>query len=170
MLNSRPIPSQFEDARIENSMNQRATDEHLEVCSRQDELDLLRTARVPDELTIASFNIRYAAGSLLISGSYLRRLGLTMPSRRPALIAKHLSRAARAFNSSERMPAPDIIALQEADKHTLRAGQHHIARELAAALNMNYALAESILPREASVQPKRWWLCLLYTSPSPRDS
>ncbi len=139
-------------------MNQPATDEHLEVCSSHTDSDLLRVARVPNELTIASFNIRYAVGSFLISGSYLRRLGLTLPVRRPALVAKHLIRAARDFNTPRRMPAPDIIALQEADKHTRRAGRHHIARELAASLNMNYAHAESILPRTASVEPKRWWL------------
>ncbi len=135
-----------------------STIEHLEVCSRQDESDLLRLARVYGELTIASYNIRYAAGSFLILGSYLRRLGLTMPRRRPALVTKHLRRAAHAFNTQGRMPAPDIIALQEADKHTRRAGHLHIARELAHRLEMNYAHAASILPREAPVQSKRWWL------------
>ncbi len=112
----------------------------------------------PTALTFATYNIRYAVGSLLISGSYMRRLGLTMPSRRRSRITRHLKRAARAFTNSHLMPAPDIIALQEADKETRRAADLHIARELAAQLKMNYAHAASDLPRATPKQPTRWYL------------
>ena len=41
-------------------------------------------------LVIATFNIRYAVGAFLISGSFLRRMRLGLPRRRPALVARHL--------------------------------------------------------------------------------
>jgi endonuclease/exonuclease/phosphatase family metal-dependent hydrolase len=109
-------------------------------------------------LVIASFNIRYAVGSFLISGSLLRRVGLKRPRRRPSLVARHLRRAALAFTDGKRLPPVDILALQEADKETERAGRHHIARELAAALRMNYASAVTGLPRDEEPQSKQWYL------------
>lgn len=143
-------------------------DDLLEVGGNDDNNDNNRNALsnkeallslLPPTLTFATFNIRYAAGSFLISGSYLRRLGLSIPGRRTRLITKHLRRAARAFSSNEtNFPAPHIIALQEADYETLRAGKLHIARELARQLQMNYAHAASDLPRTEPEQPKRWWL------------
>lgn len=110
------------------------------------------------KLIIASYNIRYAVGSFLISGSLLRRAGLTMPRRRAALVAKHLQRAALAFSDGKRMPPADIVALQEADKATGRAGGHHIARELASALGMNYASAYMGLPHDEEPHDKQWYL------------
>lgn len=110
-------------------------------------------------ITFATYNIRYGVGAFLISGSYLRRLGFARRNRRARLITKHIGRAARAFNFSDnRMSAPHIIALQEADKMTRRAGGLHIARELAERLRMNFAHAASDLPRETVEQPKVWWL------------
>ena len=56
------------------------------------------------------------------------------------------------------MPAPDIIALQEADKHTGRAGGHTIAHELASALEMNYARAAMMGARDVEPKPRKWYL------------
>ena len=110
------------------------------------------------KLVIASYNIRYAVGSFLISGSLLRRAGVSRPRRRPALVARHLRRAALAFTDGKRLPPADIVALQEADKETRRAGGHDIAREMAAALRMEYASALTNLPRDEEPHPKQWYL------------
>lgn len=120
-----------------------------------------RNAAVPatcSKLVIASYNIRYAVGSFLISGSLLRRAGFSRPRRRPVLVAGHLRRAALAFTDGKRLPPADIVALQEADKETRRAGGHDIARELAAALKMEYASALANLPRDAEPHAKQWYL------------
>lgn len=109
-------------------------------------------------LVISTFNIRYAAGSFLITGSLFRRVGLSRPQRRAALIDKHLARAAQAFSNGKLMPPSDIIALQEADRFTLRAGGRHIAAELACKLDMFWAHARMNLPREAEPKKKQWYL------------
>lgn len=110
------------------------------------------------KLVIATFNLRYAVGSFLISGSLLRRIGLGRPRRRPALVARHISLAAGALSNGVRMPPADIIALQEADRCTIRAGGRHVARELAQALKMNYARAGVDLPPNEAPQSKQWYL------------
>jgi endonuclease/exonuclease/phosphatase family metal-dependent hydrolase len=69
-----------------------------------------------------------------------------------------LRRAAQAFTDGRRLPRADIVALQEADKATVRAGGHNIARELAAALRMNYASAYAGIPRDAEPHDKQWYL------------
>jgi endonuclease/exonuclease/phosphatase family metal-dependent hydrolase len=109
-------------------------------------------------LVIASYNIRYAVGSFLIAGSIARRLGLSRPKRRPRLVAKHLQNAAIAFSEGQRLPTPLILALQEADQRTIRAGGHHIARELAQELRMNYAYAASEIPARLQPKSNRWYL------------
>jgi endonuclease/exonuclease/phosphatase family metal-dependent hydrolase len=109
-------------------------------------------------LVIVSYNIRYAVGSFLITGSLFRRLRLTLPGRRPQLVARHLQRAARALSGDQGFPRADLIALQEADKETIRAGRHHVARELARLLQMHYAHAALELPREEEQKPKQWYL------------
>lgn len=109
-------------------------------------------------LVVASYNIRYGVGSFLITGSIGRRLGLTLPKRRPRLVACHLQKAARAFSDGKLLPPPLILALQEADKQTLRAGGHEIARELARELQMNYAYAASDNPRGEEPKSKQWYL------------
>ena len=109
-------------------------------------------------IVVTTFNIRYAVGSFLIMGSILRGLGLARPRRRSLLIERHLLQAAGALSDNLRMPAADIIALQEADRGTIRAGGHHIARELARALRMNYVHAAMGIPRGEAPQPKQWYL------------
>lgn len=109
------------------------------------------------KLVIASYNIRYAVGSFLITGSIGRRLGLSRPNRRQHLVARHLQKAAASFSDAQILPPPDILALQEADKQTSRAGGHHIARELAQKLHMNYAFATST-PGDEKPKSKQWFL------------
>jgi endonuclease/exonuclease/phosphatase family metal-dependent hydrolase len=109
-------------------------------------------------LVIVSYNIRYAVGSYLITGSLLRRVGLRLPHRRHRLVERHIKAAARALHGIRRFPRADVIALQEADKETLRAGGHHVARDLARELQMNYAHASLDLPREEEQKPKQWYL------------
>ncbi len=112
----------------------------------------------PSKLVVATYNIRYAVGSFLITGSLLRRVRVTRPKRRGKLIARHLQQAAQAFLSNRTMPAPDIIAIQEADKHTRRAAGRNIALELARLLSMNYAQTMMDFPRDAPVGRRKWWL------------
>lgn len=112
----------------------------------------------PSKIVIVSFNIRYAVGAFLISGSLFRRAGLLMPGRRPRLVARHLRRAACALSDGSRLPPADIIALQEADKCTIRAGGHDIARELAREMQMHYWHAALNIPREEAPKPKQWYL------------
>ena len=49
-------------------------------------------------LVIVSYNIRYAVGSFLITGSILRRARLSYPRRRTRLVARHIAEAARALS------------------------------------------------------------------------
>lgn len=109
-------------------------------------------------LVIATYNIRYAVGSFLITGSLLRRAGISRPRRRHALVASNIARAARALSDGRNMPVADVVALQEADRGTARAGRHHIARELAVALRMRYAHAAMRTPHEAEPKAKKWYL------------
>jgi endonuclease/exonuclease/phosphatase family metal-dependent hydrolase len=110
------------------------------------------------KLVVATYNIRYAVGSRLISGSLLRRLGLGRPGRRARLVEENIRRAARAFLEGARMPPADLIALQEADRETTRAGGRHVARELAEALRMSYVRAATPTPVEAQPKAKQWYL------------
>ncbi|MFN2453843.1 MAG: endonuclease/exonuclease/phosphatase family protein [Pyrinomonadaceae bacterium] len=115
-------------------------------------------------IVVATFNIRYAVGSYLITGSLLRRVGLMLPRRRPSLIARHIEKAARCFKDGKRMPRADIVALQEADKFTLRAGGTDIAAELATRLALQWRhLGTDALQSEAAThsedpKPKQWYL------------
>src|SRR3982074_840720 len=109
-------------------------------------------------LIIASYNIRYGVGPYLISSGLLRRAGFNLPRRRAEVIAQNIDTAARAFTDGLLLPAVDILALQEADKQTARAGGHHIARELATKLEMNWVHAPTGLPRGVPPKKRQWWL------------
>lgn len=109
-------------------------------------------------LVLVSYNIRYAVGSYLITGSLLRRVGLRLPRRRAGLVARHIRRAALALSGGASVPQADVIALQEADKGTARAGGQHVALELARELQMHYAHASLNLPREEEPKAKQWYL------------
>ena len=109
-------------------------------------------------LVVVTYNIRYAVGSHLISGSLLRRAGLGWGGRRPRLVEGNVRRAARILSGGEGMPRADVVALQEADRGTIRAGRRHVARALAEALGMNYARAHVPTPADVEPQDRKWWL------------
>jgi endonuclease/exonuclease/phosphatase family metal-dependent hydrolase len=109
-------------------------------------------------IIVASYNIRYAVGSFLISGGLLRKAGISRPARRERLVAENIGTAAAAFSAGQLLPKVDVLALQEADKETKRAGRHHVARELAEALRMNWIHAPAGIPRGVKPQTRQWWL------------
>lgn len=112
----------------------------------------------PSAIVVASYNLRYAVGADLISGGILRKLGLRGDKNRPAQVARNIAAAARAFSEGQLLPRVDVLALQEADKQTKRAGGHHVARELAEALSMNWIHAPAGIPRGVKPQTRQWWL------------
>ncbi|HJQ33197.1 MAG TPA: endonuclease/exonuclease/phosphatase family protein [Pyrinomonadaceae bacterium] len=109
-------------------------------------------------LVVATYNIRYAAGSHLIGGSLLRRAGLGRLTRRPALVRDNIEKAARVLSESGAMPRADVVGIQEADRGTVRAGSCHVARELAEALRMNYVRAHVPTPADVAPKDRKWWL------------
>jgi endonuclease/exonuclease/phosphatase family metal-dependent hydrolase len=118
----------------------------------------VRPVESPTRLVVATYNIRYAVGSRLISGSLLRRAGLGWPARRPRLVARNIERAARLLSDGKTMPRADVVAIQEADRGTLRAGRRHVARELAEVLGVEYARAHVATPSDVEPKDRKWWL------------
>lgn len=117
------------------------------------------TAATNSSIVVASYNIRYAAGSRLISGGLLRKAGFSRSSeRRRQLVAKNINTAARVFSDNQLLPQPDVIAIQEADKETERAGRHHVARELAEAMQMDWIHVPVGIPRGVKPKTRQWWL------------
>ena len=113
---------------------------------------------VGSKLVVASYNIRYAVGRFLISSGLLRKAGLLGSRRRVEQVGEHIRTAARAFSEGRLLPGVDVLALQEADKRTTRAGGHHVARELAEALQMSWIHAPAGIPRGEKPKPRQWWL------------
>lgn len=109
-------------------------------------------------LVVVTFNIRYAVGSHLIGGSLLRSVGLSWPARRPGLVESNIRKAARILSGGAGMPRADVIALQEADRRTVRAGGLHVALELARGLRMNFARAHAPTPSDVEPRDRKWWL------------
>ncbi len=126
------------------------------------EQDSFAPAAAPQHATtrcvVATFNIRYAVGRFLISGGLLRKAGLALNRPRPPVVAKHIATTAAMLTDGRLMPRADIIALQEADRATVRAGGHHVARELAQALAMRYAHAAMHIPRGEEPKDRQWYL------------
>ena len=115
-------------------------------------------ARERSKLVIASYNIRYARGPYLIQGGIARKLGLMSLAHRPQHVGNMISVAARAFSNGQLLPAVDVLALQEADKRTIRTGGHHVACELASQLQMNWVHAPAGIPRGIKPVKRQWWL------------
>lgn len=109
-------------------------------------------------IVVASYNIRYAVGRFLISGGLLRKAGLWPSARRNEQVAANIRTAARAFSEGSLLPAVDVLALQEADKSTQRAGGHHVAQELAEAMRMNWIHVPAGIPRGIEPRMRQWWL------------
>ncbi len=110
------------------------------------------------KLVVASYNIRYAGGRRLISGGLLRKVGLGGFGNRDEQVAQNIRSAARAFLEGRLLPTVDVLALQEADKKTQRAGGHHVARELAEALQMSWIHMPAGIPRGVKPKTRQWWL------------
>jgi endonuclease/exonuclease/phosphatase family metal-dependent hydrolase len=118
----------------------------------------LQSSEPTSSLVLASYNIRYAVGSHLIPSGLFRRVGYNFPRPRPQAIARNIQTAARAFSENELLPRPDIIALQEADKETGRAGGQHVAALLAAQLGLPYVHVGAGIPRGIKPEQREWWL------------
>jgi endonuclease/exonuclease/phosphatase family metal-dependent hydrolase len=110
------------------------------------------------QLVLASYNIRYAVGSRLISSGLLRKIGYNFPTDRAAAVRQNIRTAAAAFADNSLLPPPDILALQEADKETARAGGQHVAAALAAELGLPYVHVGAGLPRGVKPKQREWWL------------
>lgn len=111
-----------------------------------------------NKLIIASYNIRYARGPFLISGGVRRKMRLMSMTGRPEHVGNLIAGAARAFSDNKLLPRVDVLALQEADKRTLRTGGHHVAKELAEQLGMQWAHAPAGIPRGVAPVKRQWWL------------
>lgn len=109
-------------------------------------------------IVVASYNIRYAVGPRLISGGLMRKLKLRGHKRREAQVGQNVESAARTFSEGKLLPPVDVLALQEADKRTKRTGRHHVAKELAEALQMNWVHAPAGIPRGIKPMVRQWWL------------
>lgn len=109
-------------------------------------------------LILASYNVRYAAGRYLIASGLLRKFGYNPPINRPEAIRQNIRTAAQAFSANELLPPPDILALQEADKETGRAGKQHVAARLADDLGLMYFHVGAGLPHGVKPKEREWWL------------
>ena len=112
----------------------------------------------PRRLLLASYNIRYAVGSRLISSGLFRKIGYNFPTHRAVAVLRNIRAAADAFSNNSLLPPPDVLALQEADKKTLRAGGQHVAAQLAAGLEVPYAHVGAGLPHGVEPKQREWWL------------
>ena len=56
------------------------------------------------------------------------------------------------------MPTPDVLALQEADRETVRAGGVHVVAELARGLGAHFVRAAMPTPLEERPKKKQWYL------------
>jgi endonuclease/exonuclease/phosphatase family metal-dependent hydrolase len=120
--------------------------------------DITNTVDTASTIVVASYNIRYAVGSRLISGGLLRKLGWRGDGRRAEHIAHNIKAAACAFSQGRLLPRVDVLALQEADKQTTRAGRRHVARDLAEVLQADWIHVPAGIPRGVKPKTRQWWL------------
>jgi endonuclease/exonuclease/phosphatase family metal-dependent hydrolase len=109
-------------------------------------------------IVLASYNIRYAVGSHLIPSGLLRKVGYNFPRGRREAVLRNIQTAARAFSDGHLLPRPDILALQEADKETGRAGGQHVAAGLAVELKRPFVHVSAGIPRGVPPKEREWWL------------
>lgn len=107
---------------------------------------------------LASYNIRYAVGRHLIWSGLLRKAGFNLPRPRPDAIKRNIKLAASAFLDNVLLPRPDILALQEADKATGRAGGQHVAAKLAEEMGVHFVHVGAGIPRGVAPEQREWWL------------
>lgn len=118
----------------------------------------IESSNSPPRLILASYNIRYAVGRYLIASGIGRKLGYNFPRPRAKAINQNIQTAARTFTENILLPPPDILALQEADKGTQRAGGQHIAAQLAQEMNLPFVHVGAGLPRGIRPRQREWWL------------
>ncbi len=116
------------------------------------------SAGAVSKLIVASYNIRYSVGRFLISGGLLRKARLRSHQARARVVGENIAIAARAFTEGKLLPRVDVVALQEADKRTVRAGGHHVAQELAQELNSAWVHLPAGIPRGHKPLTRQWWL------------
>jgi endonuclease/exonuclease/phosphatase family metal-dependent hydrolase len=119
---------------------------------------LRNEAEPQTRLVLASYNIRYAVGSRLISSGLFRKAGYNFPRHRAEAVTRNIQIAARAFSANGLLPQPDIIALQEADKGTGRAGGQHVAARLADQMELAYVHVGAGIPHGVKPEQREWWL------------
>lgn len=127
----------------------------IEIGSRQSSSE---TGEKRSRLVLASYNIRYAVGRYLIASGLLRKFGYNFPTQRAQAIRQNIRLAAEIFSNNELLPPPDILALQEADKETGRAGRQHVAARLAEDLDVPYVHVGAGLPHGIKPKEREWWL------------
>ncbi len=130
-------------------------DGSIEFGNQQAPLDDLNTR---SSLILASYNIRYAVGRFLISSGICRKIGVNLPRRRAEAVTRNIKIAALAFSENTLLPRPHILALQEVDKGTGRAGGRHVAAELAKQLGYRYVHTAVGIPRGVAPKQREWWL------------
>jgi len=79
-------------------------------------------------------------------------------ARRSEHVGQQISTAAKVFSEGTLLPRVDVLALQEADKRTKRSGGHHVAEELAAKMNVQWAHEPAGIPRGVPPAKRQWWL------------
>src|SRR5262249_15958906 len=97
-------------------------------------------------------------GRYLILSGLLRKLGYNFPRQRADAIKRNIEMAARAFIDNRLLPAPDILALQEADKMTGRARRVDVAARLPEEMQMRYGHVGASLAVGIKPQEREWWL------------
>ncbi len=112
----------------------------------------------PSSFVIASYNIRYAVGRYLISSGLLRRIGVNIPRRRRETVKQNIKITAAALSDAHLLPCVDILALQEADKRTSRAGGVHVAAELGELFQGSWTHVGAGIPRGQQPKDRQWWL------------
>jgi endonuclease/exonuclease/phosphatase family metal-dependent hydrolase len=88
----------------------------------------------------------------------LRKIGYNLPQPRAQRVAENIETASRFFSDGSLLPPVDILALQEADKRTARAGGQHVARQLAEHLEMSWVHVAAGIPRGVKPKERQWWL------------
>ena len=129
-------------------------DKGIEIADRESAL----RDRDRSSLILASYNIRYGVGSHLISSGLLRKIGINMPRPRAEAVVLNLKTAARVLSDNALLPRPDILALQEADKATGRAGGQHVAAKIADEMGVLYVHVGAGIPRGVKPVQREWWL------------
>src|SRR5882762_9873128 len=130
--------------------------EKIEIGYAHADGEVTNNAADASSIIVASYNIRDAVGSYLISNGLLRKIGLRGDRNRAGQVGSNIETAARAFTAGQLLPRVDVLALQEADKQTKRTGKHHVARELAEALKLDWIHVPAGLPRGVKPKTRQW--------------